>query len=266
MLHLFSCYSTNKCHAPLQNLIYRGPIPGSYCLQQLSWRVNFVLGKGRRPDCSPSQEQIQFHVGCCVLGAELAQQRKNWSSSKSLKAETAHREMTHFSLILKVFSHSVHPLLLQDCLRCPLHFQGVLRDPVVHWRYCQCPTNRITHNTSPGLCLCSAGSVCSLETVHDALSFLKQLFRRGCSRGLVLDTAVIWPPFDHFHKGPPGLESPRVQCRAQQRGRNALSEYLNALPRVQCRAQQRGCDALPEYLNALWLGRALSLSFPLFSE
>lgn len=185
MLHLFSCYSTNKCHAPLQNLIYRAPVPGSYCLQQLSWRVNFFLGKGRRPDCSPSQEQIQTHAGCCVLGAKLAQQRLR-EELGFLKVSWRQRLLTGRWHISALCLRSSHTQSIQSSLQGPASSvlcipkapeQGVLRDPV-HWRCCQWSTNSIIHNPSAGLGLCSASSVWfwSLEKMHDGLSFLKQLF------------------------------------------------------------------------------------------
>lgn len=65
-------------------------------------------GNGKRPDCSPLQEEIRTHIGCCSLRAKLGQQRL-WEETEGpqslLEAEAARTEMTHFCFGLKVSSH-----------------------------------------------------------------------------------------------------------------------------------------------------------------
>lgn len=69
-------------------------------------------GNGKRPDCSPLQEQLKSQVDYCSLRAKLGQQRL-WEETEVppslLEAEAAHREMAHFCFSLKAPSSSFHP-------------------------------------------------------------------------------------------------------------------------------------------------------------
>lgn len=158
----------------LQHLVYRAPIPGSYCLQQLSWRGDFVLGKGRLQlftGADPGPCGLQ----CSGSSAGTARAGEELGASKSLEGRGCSQGSDTFLL------HPEGPLTLSPCIS---HSRTL---PQVSSAF-----PRHLSNVSWGTQQCTEGIAAGSGQQTASLTIPQQAFAMLCKHCLILGNSSGW--------------------------------------------------------------------------